>query len=240
MRPETHAFLARLREVHDPTGADEQRVLRALRAALGAGAAGSVAATAAAAPARFGKLGAALGSFGTKLNVLLVCGAAALGSADTPMSPARALVPALRSASFAAGESAHEPIAAPPAPPADAPRTGAPRAAIRGEKTRAGRAPQIQHESAAPDRVPSLRAEVELLREVRTALDRGDGAAALRALDAHQTRDQVLLPERRAARILALCSLGRVAEARRAAVEFEAAHPRSVQRDVIARSCAIP
>ena len=88
--------------------------------------------------------------------------------------------------------------------------------------------------------MPSLRAELELLAEVRAALDRGDGAAALRALDAHQTRDRVLLAERRAARILALCSLGRVEEARRARLEFEAAHPRSVQLDVIARSCAIP
>jgi hypothetical protein len=239
MRPETHAFLARVRELHDPSGADEQRVLRALQVSIAAGAAGSAAATAASS-ARFGKLGAALGSVGTKLNVLLVCGAAALGTADTPSPPpaARAL-PAVRAASATAGEAARELDAAPPAPPA-APKNGAAPAAIRGERVGVGRAPQIQHERAASERVPSLRAEIALLREVQAALDRGDGASALRALDAHHTRDQVLLAERRAARILALCSLGRVDEARRAAVEFEAAHPRSVQRDVIARSCAIP
>jgi hypothetical protein len=196
-------------------------------------------------PARAGKLGAALGSATTKLNVLLVCGAAALGTADTAPPPPRALASQTASVAPGAGRGIDVAAPAPPAAPgrSDAPqaapgRSDAPRAAIRGDGAGAGEARQLQRER--PARVPSLRAELELLGQVRAALDRGDGAAALQALDAHQTRDRVLLAERRAARILALCSLGRVDEARRAAVEFEAAHPRSVQRDVIARSCAIP
>ena len=70
------------------------------------------------------------------------------------------------------------------------------------------------------------------------ALRQGDGEAALRALDTHTTDDRILLAERSAARILALCSVGRVAEARRAAARFRRDHPESVQRDAIARSCA--
>jgi hypothetical protein len=75
---------------------------------------------------------------------------------------------------------------------------------------------------------------------VQAALKRADGAAALRELDAHDPTDRGWLPERRAARILALCMLGRVAEARQAAAQFAEQHPDSVQREAIARSCANP
>jgi hypothetical protein len=73
---------------------------------------------------------------------------------------------------------------------------------------------------------------------VQQLLRQGDAAAALRALDAHHTDDRVLLAERRAARILALCGIGRTAQARAAAAEFEKEHPDSVQRAMLASSCA--
>jgi hypothetical protein len=85
---------------------------------------------------------------------------------------------------------------------------------------------------------PSVREELALLAEVQAALRRGDGASALRRLDAHVTTDRQLAAERSAARVLALCALGRVQEARRAAAVFVREHPGSVQRDAVERACA--
>jgi hypothetical protein len=86
--------------------------------------------------------------------------------------------------------------------------------------------------------VSSLRAELDLLQRVQAALRREDGATALAALEAHSAADGPLLAERQAARILALCLLRRVDEARVAAEAFIARHPRSAQRAAVAASCA--
>ena len=83
-----------------------------------------------------------------------------------------------------------------------------------------------------------MREEIALLADVQAALERGDGAKALTRLDGHVTTDRQLLAERSAARILALCLLGRDTEARRAALVFMHAHPASVQRTAVERSCA--
>jgi hypothetical protein len=91
---------------------------------------------------------------------------------------------------------------------------------------------------AAPRAGGALRVEIALLERVQGALRRGDAAAALRELDAHHTADRVLLAERQAARILALCLLGERVEARRAAQLFESQHPDSPQRAAIESSCA--
>jgi hypothetical protein len=84
----------------------------------------------------------------------------------------------------------------------------------------------------------ALPVEIALLERVQGALRRGDGAAALRELDAHRTADRVLLAERQAARILALCLVGELVEARRAARVFASQHPDSPQRAAIESSCA--
>jgi RNA polymerase sigma-70 factor (ECF subfamily) len=88
---------------------------------------------------------------------------------------------------------------------------------------------------AAP---PSLRAEIALLAEVQRALERSDGMTALGLLERHVTSDRQLAAERAAARIRALCAVGRVDEARRRAVEFVRAYPASVQRPAVEGSCA--
>jgi RNA polymerase sigma-70 factor (ECF subfamily) len=77
-----------------------------------------------------------------------------------------------------------------------------------------------------------------LLAQVQAALDRGDGATALRRLDERASVDRRLLAERRAARILALCQLGRTQEAEQSALAFVREHPSSVQRTAVERSCA--
>jgi hypothetical protein len=98
-------------------------------------------------------------------------------------------------------------------------------------------APAARSEAAARP-APSLASELELLRRVQAALRRGDGETALRELDAHVTNDRELLPERRAARILAVCRLGRVDAARLARAEFLSEHPDSIQREAVERACA--
>ena len=97
------------------------------------------------------------------------------------------------------------------------------------------KAPSVREERSRPD---TLRGEIELLEDVRSALERGDGGRALQRLDAHVTGDRQLLAERRAARILALSQLGRIDEARRDAASLLRDEPASLQRAAVERSCA--
>jgi hypothetical protein len=73
---------------------------------------------------------------------------------------------------------------------------------------------------------------------VQSALERGDGAEALRRLDGHASSDRQLVAERRAARIAALCLLGRTPEARAVATLFFQENAGSAQRTAVERSCA--
>ncbi len=100
-------------------------------------------------------------------------------------------------------------------------------------------APEVERRTAVGEtQRTTLREEIAHLRRVQAALRQGDGVRALQLLDAHSTGDRQFAAERSAARILALCASGRVAEARRAAQVFVRRFPNSVQRSAIARSCA--
>jgi hypothetical protein len=115
------------------------------------------------------------------------------------------------------------PDASNPAPPTPTP-TPAPtptkRAADR-PRSEPSLAPRISRDPLAE--------EAQLLREAQAALARGDGAGALALLDAGARRFTagVLIEERAALHVLALCELGRRAPARDEASAFAAAHPRS-------------
>ncbi len=79
----------------------------------------------------------------------------------------------------------------------------------------------------------------DLLRDARSALAGGDAAKALSLLDQHpEVSRGPLGPEWSAARVLVLCRLGRVAEARQAAHRFLKAHPSSPLAAQVAASCA--
>jgi hypothetical protein len=233
MRPDTRAFLERVRDAENPSRTDEERVLRALQGSLAAGFGATALGATALAQSGLGKTwiaktAAALGSFGSKLSLVAALSAAALGGGDSARSasaPVR-IVPVdssvVRLARFAPAQKLEEQPVHEPA-----------RSLPREPEKRPERAPAARERRAAP-----LRAELALLREVQSALRSGDGAAALRALDAHRGGDRRLLAERQAARILALCQVGRIAEARRAALEFANNHPGSVQGAAIANSCA--
>jgi RNA polymerase sigma-70 factor (ECF subfamily) len=85
----------------------------------------------------------------------------------------------------------------------------------------------------------SLNAEIELLRAVQLKIQAGDGLAALALLDRHDSlhASGVLIQERQAARILALCLLGRIPEAQREADAFAHEWPRSPHLSRVRASC---
>lgn len=239
MTRDARTFLALVRDAEDPTPADEARVLLALRATLAAGATSSLLASASRDPLLGARTHASFGALGSKW-LLAGALAASLATGDAPLAPA-AITARDRQTDAPAPLFSEPPAPLEPAShapePALVPDRVDPAPSPNEPPAPAQRDARARREPRAP-RQGGLRSELELLERVQLALRRGDARAALRALDAHRTDDRVLLAERRAARILALCALGRVEEARAAAAEFEREHPDSVQRTAIASSCA--
>ena len=96
---------------------------------------------------------------------------------------------------------------------------------------------------ARPRRVEAdddLAGELVLIQQAQRALARGDGDAALAALDAHARAHPHgrLAEERQAARVLALCATGRADEARAAATRFLIRYPTSAQAARVGGACA--
>lgn len=91
---------------------------------------------------------------------------------------------------------------------------------------------------AGPD--DSLARETSLLRSARAALDAGDAERALALLGRHAQLwpEGVLAEERLATKVLALCALGRVAQARETAGELESLAPASPHLARVRSSCA--
>jgi hypothetical protein len=94
--------------------------------------------------------------------------------------------------------------------------------------------------ASTPAPALALDGETSLLREADGRLRAGDGAGALALLDQHEARfpNAILGEEREGERVLALCSLGRVAEARARAARFLASSPRSPVAPRVKSSCA--
>jgi hypothetical protein len=85
----------------------------------------------------------------------------------------------------------------------------------------------------------NLSEHAELLREARAALTAGNAARALALLDGHrEVARSPLGPEWAAARILVLCRLGRVAEAKQQGARFLKSHASSPLAAQVAASCA--
>jgi len=199
-----------------PSAADRQRVLLALQARLGdaallassAAEASRAAAASRAARSKYVKWGGWVGS------AMLVAGTASLvprlthqGSASAPVASA---VVSAKSASVVAvpAERAAEPQLSPSAPSAapEPARVPAPEAVNR---------PADAPRPAARSARDSLAEEVALLSRAETELHAGRPAKALTALAEHQRKFPrgALAEERTAARIQALCALGRNEEA---------------------------
>lgn len=181
------------------------------------------------------KLVAATGGVSLKASLVGVATAIAVGAGGyamvrepTPVAPASApsvtlaappaslarttaTAPAVQSASDAADLSGSEPRSAMARPPEVLrPVDTATKASPPSNKARRASTPTPATAKASPTR------ELVALREAQSALARGDGAAALRSMQRldEQQPGGVLGAERAVTRILALCRLGRVAEAR--------------------------
>lgn len=83
-------------------------------------------------------------------------------------------------------------------------------------------------------------ADVNLLRNVHQAIAEGRAAQALALLDVRRTQapEGAFAPERAAARVVALCRLGRTAEARAEAERFLASYPRSPLGERVRHTCS--
>jgi hypothetical protein len=95
--------------------------------------------------------------------------------------------------------------------------------------------------AAPPAAQPSsLARETALLQKVQAELAAGNADAALELLGEHEAEHGggALREERRAARVLALCQSGRLAEGRAAARRFAVDYPRSPQRARVLGACA--
>jgi hypothetical protein len=251
LSPESRALLRRLQEDFEPTGAERSRVDRALSHRLGiaavalagtATAATSAAASVAGAGAAAGSSSVAAGAGGSMLlvgakwlSVALVVGAVGAGGVSayrvarhTPGRPAAAASPHVQAPGPALSSTPLVP--SPPAPPSD------PIAPVRAEPPRAAPAHPTTNAPAG-----TVAEETRLLRSAHTALQSGHAARALALLDEHARTfpDGVLAEERSVERVFALCTLGRVGEAREAARAFLVATPGSPLADSVRRSCAL-
>ena len=99
---------------------------------------------------------------------------------------------------------------------------------------------QLPREDSVKDGEDSVKDEAALLASARAAIGSGDAELALERLDEHAIRFPrgVLVQERRAARVLALCASGRASEARAAAEAFIAENPRSPLVSSVRRACS--
>ncbi|MGK3968489.1 hypothetical protein WMF38_30450 [Sorangium sp. So ce118] len=139
----------------------------------------------------------------------------------------------------APAESPREPAL--PIEPAEARKLGPPQAAL-DRPTTPGRAPRSAPVGGpgAPPGVPAedpLVAETRRLREVHESLRRGDPERALSLLDAADAGGHELQEERAAARVVALCNLGKTAEGRAAMLDFLRKSPGSPYSGRVRSAC---
>jgi hypothetical protein len=124
--------------------------------------------------------------------------------------------------------------------PIASPNTSAPRAPAVASDPPEAEAPvtmahetsprrRIVHKASAATVAPS-NAELQLLRDARQDVTRGDFARALAVIGEHvrRFRNGSLVEEREALRVKSLAGLGRHEEAQRAATQFHARFPHSV------------
>jgi outer membrane protein assembly factor BamD (BamD/ComL family) len=94
---------------------------------------------------------------------------------------------------------------------------------------------------AAPSPSDSLPEEVRLLSKAEQQVGAGHADQALTTLNEHERRfpGGALAEERLAARVQALCALGRVSEAQAELAKLAHTHPRSAHFDRARRFCGI-
>jgi hypothetical protein len=260
LSPEAKALLELARDGDDPNPGDRARIRRALAAGIAAGMTGSATA-AAASKSALGVIGSGAAAK-TTIMLWLVAGAVAAlaGSAalyigsrtsEAPASTSRVVSPAPPSTTRAeipdhapttpAATPGHAPTAASGNPGGEPVRAGADLRTSAGAARGSARnsAPAVLAALPAP-KSSTLGAETALLESARTALSQGDSTGALLLLERHEREfpQGALVEERLAAKVFALCGLGRRAEASRTAAQLLQASPNSPLRVRVLDSCA--
>ncbi len=256
--PDAMALIAEARDGDDPTRADQERVEAAVAARLAAGAVAALAAAAAAktsasvssAPGAMGAHGltwlgaktltwvAALGTLGGTVAIIMAYGPARTTTLGARAASAPALAAPEVVAPLAGPSGSIEPVASAQASPREPPIAVDPR-------PRVVRAPisglTASPSSRAPSSTGDVAAEVRLLGEAHAAIQGGQAERALVLLEEHARRypNGALGEEREAARIAALCEVGRTVEARSAADRFLRASPLSPHAGRVRASCGV-
>jgi|HubBroStandDraft_6_1064221.scaffolds.fasta_scaffold176093_2 hypothetical protein len=240
--PEARDILDAGRAGDEPTAGDRTRmrasILRAIAAGGAIGAASAAAETSAAAGLKAGALSAWKLVAGLFVAGVVAGAGAGLVTGRSGEAPPSTTGVVSVAAAPAAPPAGHSPGAAPAAPSvlpeaSPAPRPAAAPAAPRPAATlAAGEAP-----GAPPPPGDTLAAELQGLREAHSAMQGGDPARALALLDEQQAGGSALREERAAARVLALCRIGRVGEGRAAAARFLEESPRSPLADRVRGAC---
>ena len=214
-----------------PDSADRDRVLRLLNAVLGEGAllGGAHEAGGSHSPAASGLTlkswlvgGFAVVVLGAGVVLTPYLWSRAASHAGQPR--ANAAPPAVQAAASAPATESNEIALAPEPAPGEALPTS-PRGASRGARS-------------APDSLPE---EVRLLSRAEQQMNDGLAADALKTLAEHERRfpNGSLAEERMAARVQALCALGRTREAKSDLTRLMRAYPRSPQLERARRVCGI-
>lgn len=224
LSPEARALLDAGRAATRPTTADRERIAAALQARLGDGHLPSdvQAPRATAAPP------AAASTLSWPLISAIVAGLVVSGAAGVYASRSPSTVPV---AVVAPASAAPAPAQTTPAPPAGG----------IGHDPPIEPPPPVQAPVATPSsRRPAdrLAEEVAILSRAETELHAGRYAGALRVLEEHQRKFPrgTLSQERTAARIRALCGLGRTSEANAALAHLS---PGSVHEGPAREACAV-
>jgi hypothetical protein len=231
--PDRAALIRAGRAAFRPDPSDRERVLQSLTGALGPGAlidgARPAKLTKSVAPAASPVPAWVLGGLGA----LAIGGVVVLAAhpwARTPSQAAVSVAPSLPSA---------EPTPSSPIPP---PANADDRAAEpRHAEGPSGAPKPVARSSAASTVSDSLPEEVRMLSRAEEQLNSGHADEALRTLAEHERRfpGGALAEERMAARVQALCALGRLAAARAELARFAQAYPRSPHVDRARRFCVV-
>jgi hypothetical protein len=124
----------------------------------------------------------------------------------------------------------------------DRARTSPPQARSTAGASAAVSSTEVASSPGVPRGPSTLEAEAELLRRAGAALNAGDPAQALHLIGQHAASfpNGVLIEEREAERVVVLCALGRVSDARAAGAAFLRDRPRSPMAERVRASCGAP
>jgi hypothetical protein len=269
LTPEDEALIARARDGLTPGPDEHARIKRRVLVQIAAGTVAATAALSTSAEAAvatgagvfsaFAKILAAgvLGAAVVGVGVVGISGRSKLAAPASSMHEAPTRVPAALSTTVEAP--AAVPIETEPVPTtSSAPQSDTPpvvpehrRASPAAPPPPSRRDPVAVPTAAASAPAPlqisaegpsTLVAEAALLSRSDAALRAGNAARALELVDEHATSYPrgVLIEEREAERVVVLCALGRVDDARATASAFLRDHPRSTQASRVRASCDAP